>query len=104
MTVYVDNVLIEWRGKRWCHLMADSLDELHRFAQLLGLRRAWFQDKASYPHYDISESVRLRALRLGALHGDKRRMVQCGRSLKLELSTGRSAARHEIGRQLSFQF
>jgi hypothetical protein len=38
MAVYVDNMQIEWRGKKWCHLVADSIDELHVFAKNLGLR------------------------------------------------------------------
>ncbi|WP_341539482.1 DUF4031 domain-containing protein, partial [Pseudomonas viridiflava] len=32
MTIYVDNVKIKWAGSEWCHLVADSLDELHSFA------------------------------------------------------------------------
>jgi hypothetical protein len=89
MAVYVDNARIAWRGRRWCHLVADSLEELHRFASALGLQRTWFQSAATYPHYDVTEAVRLRALRLGALHGDKRTIILCGRSLKLQLSGSR---------------
>ncbi|WP_122711357.1 DUF4031 domain-containing protein, partial [Pseudomonas viridiflava] len=51
MTVYVDEEGIRWRGREWCHLVADSLDELHAFAARLGLRRSWFQSKTYYPHY-----------------------------------------------------
>ncbi|WP_257814207.1 DUF4031 domain-containing protein [Burkholderia glumae] len=104
MAVYVDNALIVWRGKRWCHLVADSLDELHGFAKHLGLRRTWFQDRASYPHYDVTESIRLRALRLGAIQGDKRTIVQCGRSLKQELSGSQRSAQPRAHFQLSFHF
>ena len=43
MAVYVDSEEILWHGKLWCHLVADSLDELHTFAARLGLRRSWFQ-------------------------------------------------------------
>ncbi len=43
--VYVDDEMIPWRGKLWCHLVADTLPELHAFAQKLGLRQAWFQAK-----------------------------------------------------------
>ena len=36
------------------HLVSDnSLDELHEFAQKIGLKRKWFQDKR-LPHYDIT--------------------------------------------------
>ena len=32
MAVYVDDALWQWHGLRWCHLLADDIDELHRFA------------------------------------------------------------------------
>lgn len=87
MTVYVDNEQLSWRGKKWCHLVADSLEELHGFALKLGLKRAWFQDRASYPHYDVTVSVRDRALQLGAVHGDRRTIIGCAKSLKVQLAT-----------------
>ncbi len=85
MTVFVDNECITWRGKLWCHLVADSLDELHAFAARLGLRRGWFQEKASYPHYDVTTEVRDRALRLGALPGRKAQIISSARLLRIEL-------------------
>lgn len=91
MAVYVDNEQIQWRGKKWCHLVADSLDELHGFADLLGLRRGWFQDRASYPHYDVTVSVRERALQLGAMHGDRRTIIGCAKALKAQLHALRDA-------------
>ena len=92
MTVYVDNECIQWRGKLWCHLVAESLDELHRFAARLGLRRNWFQDKASYPHYDVTTTVRQRALRLGALPGTKKQIIASAKLLRAELLAMRSDA------------
>lgn len=85
MAIYVDNERIPWRGKLWCHLVADSLDELHQFAVRLGLKRAWFQDKASYPHYDVTTSVRERALVLGALPARKRQMIASASLMRDEL-------------------
>ena len=76
MPVYVDAEAIEWRGKRWCHLVADSTDELHAFADRLGLRRSWFQCE-NYPHYDVTMSVRMKALMLGALDADRETIVEC---------------------------
>lgn len=84
MTVYVDAEAIEWRGKRWCHLVADTLDELHAFADQLGLRRSWFQCK-KYPHYDVTISVRTKALRLGALDADRETIVACCKKMRVEL-------------------
>lgn len=66
MTVYVDNAVFRWRGRRWAHLLADDLDELHAFAARLGLARARFQDRRSGAHYDVDSALRERALALGA--------------------------------------
>lgn len=66
MAVYVDNAAFPWRGRRWAHLMADDLDELHAFAARLGLPRWKFQDLRSGAHYDIDAATRERALALGA--------------------------------------
>ena len=75
MAIYVDEIVEHDRvspaaaryGKKWCHLTTDgTVDDLHAFAALLGLRRSWFQDRG-VPHYDIVPSVRARALALGAV-------------------------------------
>lgn len=84
MAVYVDSEEILWRGKLWCHLVADSLDELHAFAAKLGLRRSWFQS-SGYPHYDVTVPVRARALKLGAVDADRETIVDRCRQLKAEM-------------------
>jgi hypothetical protein len=48
------------------HLTADTLEELHAFAKRLGLKREWFQEHWSAPHYDLTPGKRARALELGA--------------------------------------
>ena len=67
MTVYVDDAVTLWRGRRWAHLMADTLDELHAMAERLGVPRRALQDKRSGAHYDLTEELREQALRLGAV-------------------------------------
>ena len=67
MAVYVDDAVTLWRGRRWAHLMADTLDELHAFADQLGLPRRAFQDKTSGAHYDVTAELRERAIALGAV-------------------------------------
>lgn len=42
------------------HLVGDKLQELHAFAQLVGLKRQWFQDHPHHPHYDITTPRMLR--------------------------------------------
>jgi len=65
--------------------VADSTEELHEFAIRLGLRRAWFQHSASYPHYDVTIEVRTLALELGARAGTRGEIITCARKLKAEL-------------------
>ncbi|QNP49998.1 DUF4031 domain-containing protein [Diaphorobacter aerolatus] len=86
MTVYVDDSRLSWRGRSWCHLVADSIAELHAFAAQLGLRQEWFQYRTMYPHYDVTMRVQRRALALGAQVGDKKTIVACAKRLRTELS------------------
>lgn len=83
MTVYVDEIrdwtlIAKARGLRhthWCHLTADSEEELHQFAARLGLRRSWYQRKGPTDyrwHYDVTPPKRAQAVRLGAQEVDRR--------------------------------
>ncbi|GLH97128.1 DUF4031 domain-containing protein [Phytohabitans aurantiacus] len=85
MSVYVDNARIPARvgriSARWSHLTADTKEELHAFASRIGLRRAWFQDKADlgggpgvHWHYDVTDTKRREALAAGAVPIDLRQM------------------------------
>lgn len=67
MAVYVDDAVHAWRGERWAHLMADTLAELHAFAARLGMPRRAFQDRTSGAHYDVTATMRERAIALGAV-------------------------------------
>lgn len=74
MTIYVD-ALESWgwkmRGRKVdsCHMFTDNpdLDELHAFAEKIGMRRQWFQDHRVAPHYDLTPSRRSQAVLLGAV-------------------------------------
>lgn len=67
MSVYVDDAVHLWRGQRWAHLMADTLEELHAMAQRLGIPRRAFQNKTSGAHYDVTAELREDAIRFGAI-------------------------------------
>ena len=45
--------------------MADTDEELHSFAEKLGMKRSWFQ-KGRTNHYDLMEARRDLAVQLGA--------------------------------------
>jgi len=60
---------------RMCHMISDNLGELHQMADRIGVNRKWFQD-GSVPHYDICQSKRSLALELGAIEGDRVKIVE----------------------------
>jgi hypothetical protein len=67
MAIYIDSLQRYGTGL-WCHMATDgSLDELHAFAAKIGLKRAWFQDHARVPHYDLRPGKRLLAVKAGAI-------------------------------------
>jgi len=67
-----------WRWNTVCHLFCDGdLDELHAFAESIGLKRSWFQARKEEigrhklkpwqrAHYDLTPGMRQKALRAGA--------------------------------------
>jgi hypothetical protein len=70
MACYVDTVReypnAGLRHTRFCHLLADSRDELHQMADALGMSRSFFQDHPWRWHHDLPEPLRARAIELGA--------------------------------------
>lgn len=71
MSVYVDDMITCLRNKNWpyskaCHLVADSVEQLRVFALGLGLKPTWYQPK-TIPHFDLTASMRRKAIRYGAL-------------------------------------
>jgi hypothetical protein len=66
--IYMDNI---------GHLMTDGdLEELHVFAEGIGLQRVWFQDRKKYPHYDLtSERKRRQAISSGAKVVNSRELI-----------------------------
>jgi hypothetical protein len=76
VSVYVDALF--WHDKRnvegheWCHMKADSVDELHAFARLIGRNRCWFHRD----HYDLTPSFREKAIQQGAISLDRASWVR----------------------------
>jgi hypothetical protein len=66
MTVYVDDMRANYGRMIMCHMIADTLDELHAMADTIGVQRKWFQADASWPHYDIALTKRALAVTAGA--------------------------------------
>lgn len=85
MTVYVDKLFKTSKSRKWrypeaSHLMADSIEELHAFADRLDLKRCWFQGD----HYDITAGRRELAVLFGAVEVTGRELVALRRRLREE--------------------
>jgi hypothetical protein len=75
--ICVDNCFFPGKAgrhtSRWCHLFTDQpedpaeLAELHRFAGVIGMKREWFQQHPTVPHYDVTEGMRSKAIAFGAV-------------------------------------
>jgi Protein of unknown function (DUF4031) len=74
VAVYVDNVRAYpgagLRHTEFCHLLADGREELHEFADRLGIPRRFFQDHPWRWHHDLPAVLRPRAVELGAVEID----------------------------------
>ena len=90
MTILIDDARWWFRGEKWCHLVSDvSYEELHDFAQGVGIPRRAFQGD----HYDIPESYRPQMLAAGAVHVESRELVRRLRAGGLRLSPAQRRAR-----------
>lgn len=67
---------------RWCHLFADTVEELHVFAAKIGMRKAWFQAHSSIAHYDLVPPRREAAIAAGAIELDRRAAVLKWRKIR----------------------
>jgi hypothetical protein len=73
VTVLVDAAIWPFEGRKWAHLVSDtSFEELHEFAQQLGIPRRAFQGD----HYDVPTEYRDRAIALGAEAVPSRELVR----------------------------
>lgn len=71
MTIYVDDMRVHATvGSvigRWSHMFSDTnTEELDEFAEKLGLKPSWQQNSRGFIHYDVTDSKRTQAIRLGA--------------------------------------
>ena len=90
MAVYFDQAIWARHGRKWCHLVADDIDELHRFARTLGLHRSSYEGppKTARPHYDLTSYERRRAIAYGAEACDRTAVVMIVRKLRRQAAQG----------------
>lgn len=87
MSTYVDALIVYTNRppfhKGSCHLVADTLEELHSMAQSIGMKREWFQESASgVPHYDLVPSRRDKAIKKGAIEIDRKQFIEIANKLR----------------------
>ena len=72
MPVYLDGAENRLGRMKMCHMIADTPTELHAMAARIGMKRAWYQWNASFPHYDVAKGRRIIAVSLGAVDCDRK--------------------------------
>lgn len=82
MAIYVDNANILWKGKRRFHMTADTLKELHEFAEIINVSVCWFDSNKKHPHYDINEIQKINAIEKGALLVSSKTIVKIAKKIK----------------------
>jgi hypothetical protein len=81
MTVYVDHLTFHaHKRKRYAHMVADSVEELHAFAESVGINRCWFHKD----HYDLNPKNHESALGSGAQLVEARTIVLVKRRVRDE--------------------
>ncbi|MFF7448283.1 MULTISPECIES: DUF4031 domain-containing protein [unclassified Streptomyces] len=87
MTVYIDPPAWPGHGRMWSHLVSDlSYDELHAFAERLGVpRRAFERD-----HYDIPSHRYADVVAAGAVEVSSRDVVRLLTESGLRVPKGRT--------------
>ncbi len=94
VALYVDRLIdytgrVPYRHKVWCHLVADSDDELLAAAAELGAAEEWMQGRRGWDtHFDVPAPWRDRAVALGAHEVDFRFMALRTRSRRAAMALG----------------
>jgi len=103
MAVYVDDMFKpakvkngnRWVTSKWCHMQADSREELDAMADRIGLKRSWIQypDNPVKRHYDVTESRRAAAVAAGAVEIGMLELARMRRDWRRALEAQQEAER-----------
>ena len=74
MSTYVDDAFIPYGYMKMCHMMSDTISELHAMANRIGISQKYFQD-GKHPHYDVCMTKRKLAISLGAIPVTSKKLV-----------------------------
>ena len=73
--VYIGSREYKYRGMLMSHMIADTIDELHKMAELIGVDKKHFQNKTARQHYDICKSKKKLAFKNGAIECTEKRLM-----------------------------
>ncbi len=86
MSVYVDELKsaepyrnnMNWPYRWFCHMFADTFEELFDLAESIGLSDRWFQHKERswMAHFDLTKTKRRKAVRAGAVEITSREWIR----------------------------
>jgi Protein of unknown function (DUF4031) len=83
VTVLIDEPMWWHKGRKWSHMVSDStLEELHGFAQGVGIPRRAFQGD----HYDVPQEYYAAMVDAGAVPTPSRELVRRLRAAGLRLT------------------
>ena len=74
--VYVGTIEYRFRNMIMFHMASPDVEELHKMADSIGIKRKWFQGKEPHPHYDICKSKKQLAMKLGAVEINDRELIK----------------------------
>ena len=71
--IYIDSPM---RG--YSHMIGRTIPELHEFANSMGIKRAWFENKRGKqrPHYDIKAGDVSKAIKMGAKPVERKEIIK----------------------------
>lgn len=76
--VYVDSPIFKKSPngrKSYCHMVADSISELHLFAEQIGVKKHFYH-RARYFHYDLTSDQHVVAVAQGAKEVSSREILE----------------------------
>lgn len=82
-----------------CHMIADSVEELHDMAYKIGMKKEWFQPK-SFPHYDVCLSRKKCAIEYGAIELDRKSFIHKLRSIRNQIGDNQMSNSHIVGNRV----
>lgn len=89
--IYVDDMRFKKKVGRyyakWSHLAAIPFNdkELFKFAKKIDLKNEWFQDKPGFPHFDVTERMRQKAIKHGAIPVNIRELHRLVKEYRMSL-------------------